>query len=52
MPQIYVSPNTYSQIILLSSAWSVPEDQVVARLLKAFQDDPRRADQEPRRTAC
>ncbi len=41
MPQISVSPNTYSQIVLLSSAWSIPEDQVVARLLEAFQDGRR-----------
>jgi hypothetical protein len=41
MPSISVSPSTYSHITLLSSAWSVPDDQVVARLLEAFQDGRR-----------
>ena len=38
MFHISVSANTYSQVTLLTSAWSVSEDQVVTRLLEAFKD--------------
>ena len=48
MPHILVSPSTYSEITLLASAWSVPEDQVLTRLLDAFKEG-RMADQSSER---
>src|SRR5258708_4849897 len=37
MPQVTVGHTTHRGIVLLSRAWSISEDQVVARLLEAFQ---------------